>query len=109
MSTVVKKIFSHFISTLMKYSEVVCDLAACGADCRFYDTQFRLLRQSNPLEFPWGSTHWELWICDFCTLIKRTFLRPSTCAQQSISKRTLGSQGVLSQISPGDGLLGLQL
>ena len=47
---------------LMKYSEVVRDLAARGADWRFYDTQFRLLRQSNPTEFPWGSTHWELWI-----------------------------------------------
>ena len=39
---------------LMKYSEVVRDLAARGADRRFYDTQFRLLRQSNPTEFPWG-------------------------------------------------------
>ena len=47
---------------LMKYSEVVRDLAARGANWRFYDSQFRLLRQSNPTEFPWGSTHWELWI-----------------------------------------------
>ena len=47
---------------LMKYSEVVRDLALRGADWRFYDTQFRLLRQANPTEFPWGSTHWELWI-----------------------------------------------
>ena len=47
---------------LMKYSEVVRDLAARGADWRFYDSQFRLLRQSNPTEFPLGSTHWELWI-----------------------------------------------
>ena len=47
---------------LMKYSEVVRDLATRGADWRFYDTQFRLLRQSNPTDFPWGSTHWELWI-----------------------------------------------
>ena len=42
---------------------MLCDLAACGADLRFYDAQFRILRQSNPAEFPWGSTHWELWIC----------------------------------------------
>ena len=47
---------------LMKYCEVVRDLAARKADWRFYDTQFRLLRQSDPTEFPWGSTHWELWI-----------------------------------------------
>ena len=46
----------------MKYSEVVRDLAARGADWRFYGTQFRLLRESNPTEFPWESTHWELWI-----------------------------------------------
>ena len=38
------------------------DLAARGADWRFYDSQFRPLRQSNLTEFPWGSTHWELWI-----------------------------------------------
>ncbi len=47
---------------LMKYSEVVCDLAARRVDWCFYDTQFCLLRQSNPVEFPWGSTHWELCI-----------------------------------------------
>ena len=47
---------------LMKYGEVVRDLAARGGDWRFYDTQFRNLRQTNPSEMPWGSTHWELWI-----------------------------------------------
>ena len=47
---------------LMKYGEVVWDLATRGADWRLYDTQFRLLRQSNPAELPWGYTHWELWI-----------------------------------------------
>ena len=46
----------------MKYSEVVHDLAACGAVWHFYDTQFHLLHQSNAVKFPWGSTHWELWI-----------------------------------------------
>ena len=39
---------------LMKYSEVVRDLAVRGADWRFYDSQFRLLRQSNPTELPYG-------------------------------------------------------
>ena len=47
---------------LMKYSEVVHDLAAHGADWRCYDTQFRVMCQSNPTEFSWGSTYWELWI-----------------------------------------------
>ena len=41
-------------SALMKYSEIVRDLALRGADWRFYDTQFRLLRQANPTELPWG-------------------------------------------------------
>ena len=31
----------------MKYGEVVRDLAARGGNWRFYDTQFRSLRQSN--------------------------------------------------------------
>ena len=48
--------------SLMKYGEVVRDLAARGGDWRFYDQQFRHLRQSNTSEMPWGSTHWELWI-----------------------------------------------
>lgn len=47
---------------LMKYGEVVRDLAARGGDWRFYDTQFRFLRQNNPAGMPWGTTHWELWI-----------------------------------------------
>ena len=38
------------------------DLAASGGDWRFYDTQFRNLRQTGPPEMPWGSTRWELWI-----------------------------------------------
>ena len=42
---------------------MLCDLVACGADWRFYDSQFRILCQSNPAEFPWGSKHWKLWIC----------------------------------------------
>lgn len=32
---------------LMKYGEVVRDLAARGGDWRFYDTQFRNLRQTS--------------------------------------------------------------
>ena len=47
---------------LMKYSEVVRDLAARGCDWRYYDTNFRYLRQQNPTSMPWGVTHWELWI-----------------------------------------------
>ena len=78
----------------MKYSEVVRDLAARGVDWRFYDTQFRLLRQSNPIEFPWGSTHWELWIR--AQNNARFSPRPKRQWQQFVSWRALSSQGVLS-------------
>ncbi len=47
---------------LMKYGEVVRDLAARGGNWQFYDTQFRFLRYTHAHEMPWGSTHWELWI-----------------------------------------------
>ena len=49
--------------SLMKYGEVVRDLAARGGDWHFYDQQFRHLHQSNTSEMSWGCTHWELWIC----------------------------------------------
>ena len=45
----------------MKYEKAVRDLAARGGNWRFYDTQFRSLRQSNVAGMPWGTTHWELW------------------------------------------------
>ena len=48
--------------SLMKYSEVVRDLAARGGDWRYYDNNFRYLRQQNAVSMPWGETHWELWI-----------------------------------------------
>lgn len=47
---------------LMKYAEVVRDLAARGGNWRYYDTQFRFLRSTKASEMPWGATHWELWI-----------------------------------------------
>ena len=47
---------------IMKYSEVVRNLAARGANWRFYDTQLRSLRQTRAHEMPWGTTHFELWI-----------------------------------------------
>ncbi len=49
-------------SALMKYGEVVRDLAARGGNWQFYHTQFRYLRYTHANEIPWGSTHWELWI-----------------------------------------------
>ena len=47
---------------LMKYSEIVRELAARGYNWHYYDENFRYLRQKEPISFPWGSIHWELWI-----------------------------------------------
>lgn len=47
---------------LMKYAEVVRDLADRGADWQYYDTNFRLLRQEQHAGMPWDNAHWELWI-----------------------------------------------
>ena len=46
----------------MKYGEVVQDLAARGHNWKFYDENFRFLRQSQPAAFPWINIHWELWM-----------------------------------------------
>ena len=45
---------------LMKYSETVRDLAAKNAHWRYYDENFRFLRQKTL--FPWDQIHWELWL-----------------------------------------------
>ena len=47
---------------LMKYCEVVRDLASKGGDWHWYDEQFRYLRQSSPDQYPWDQIHWELWL-----------------------------------------------
>ena len=52
----------HEDLTLMKYGEVVQDLAARGGNWKFYDENFRFLRQAQPASFPWGIIHWELWM-----------------------------------------------
>ena len=47
---------------LMKYSEIIRDLAARGYNWIYYDENFRYLRQKDPKAYSWGSVHWELWI-----------------------------------------------
>ena len=39
---------------LMKYGEIIQDLAARGHDWYYYDDNFRYLRQNQPSAFPWG-------------------------------------------------------
>jgi len=47
---------------LMKYSYIIRDLAMRGYNWRYYDENFRYLRQSEPKAFPWGAVHAELWM-----------------------------------------------
>ena len=54
--------FPHESPALMKYSEVVRNLASRSGDWKFSDTNFRYMRQQNPAGMPWGAPHWELWI-----------------------------------------------
>ena len=48
------------INSLMKYCEVVQDIAAKQGNWRYYDKQFRFLRQSKPDRYPWDNIAWEL-------------------------------------------------
>lgn len=60
---------------LMKYCEIVRDIANKLGNWRWYDEQFRSLRQSDPTSFPWDKVHWELW---FQSLpISQSLARPS--------------------------------
>ena len=46
----------------MKYCEVVRDIVSKPGDWLFYDEQFRYIRQSAPVSYPWDTIHWELWL-----------------------------------------------
>jgi hypothetical protein len=54
--------YAHEPPNLMKYGEIVHDLAAGDNYWRFYDENFRFLRQSAVGSHPWGCIHWELWL-----------------------------------------------
>ena len=48
---------------LMKYGSLIRDLAARGHNWRFYNENFRFIRQSHVSSLPWGTIHSELWLC----------------------------------------------
>ena len=54
--------FQHETPQLMKYCEVVRDMAQKLGDWLWYDEQFRYIRQSDPQSYPWDQIHWELWL-----------------------------------------------
>ena len=45
---------------LMKYGSIVKELATLGANWKFYDENFRKLRESQGV--PWNQVHSELWL-----------------------------------------------
>lgn len=62
---------------LMKYGEIVRDLAQRRASWAFYDTQFRMLRES--MIIPWDRIHTEFWIMSTTQPTTQSFrpFRPS--------------------------------
>ena len=73
---------------LMKYCEIVRDLANKQGHLRWYDEQFRLLRQSEPKSFPWDNVHWELWFESLPISQSSACLTP---ANNSVKTRTAAS------------------
>jgi|GEM_PF-5801828 len=54
--------FQTSAPVLMKYGEIVRDLAARGGSWRYYDENFRYLMQEQHGTLSWGEVHWELWL-----------------------------------------------
>ena len=50
------------VPMLMKYCDIIRDLAARGCNWHYYDENFHYLRHKEPQAYSWGSVHWELWI-----------------------------------------------
>ena len=47
----------------MKYGSTMQDLHKRSHNWRFHDENFRFLRQAPTTSLPWGTIHWELWLC----------------------------------------------
>ena len=75
--------FNQAAPELMKYCETIRDISAKGGDWRYYDEQFRFLRQSDPNLFPWDHIHWELW---FQTMISARNNGPKAVANSDRDK-----------------------
>ena len=54
--------YSHETPALMKYCQIVQDLAARDYNWSYYDENFRFLRQTQASQVPWATVHWELWL-----------------------------------------------
>lgn len=80
--------FPHEAPVLMKYGEVVQDLAARGFYWKFYDENFRFLTQAQPASFPWGSIHWELWLRAQHSTVKKPQQPPPPARPKLIGQTT---------------------
>ena len=72
---------------LMKYCEVVGDIASKPGDWMFYEEQFRYIRQSAAVSYPWDTIHWELWL----RAVTNFRAKPATPADK-VSPRSRGRQ-----------------
>ena len=54
--------FPHEAPALMKYCDTVQDLAVRGHNWKYYDENFRFLRQAHCSALPWDQIHDELWL-----------------------------------------------
>lgn len=54
------KQFPHEAPALMKYGEIIQDLAGRGHNWKFYDENFRFLRQAHHAALPWDRMHGEV-------------------------------------------------
>ena len=76
------KKFPHEAPALMKYGEIIQDLAVRGHNWKFYDENFRFLRQAHGALLPWDRIHGELW------LKSQNVLRKTSPPQFSAPQRT---------------------
>ena len=78
--------FPHSPPGLFKYAEIVRDIALTGPPFawRLYDCQFRTLRQSDPVNFPWEQPRWDLFFrCMYAKPFQGGYSRaPSTVFHQ---------------------------
>ena len=54
--------FQTSAPALMKYGEIVRDLASRGGGWRCYDENFRYLMQEHHSTLAWDAVQWELWL-----------------------------------------------
>ena len=78
---------------LMKYCEVMRDIASKSGDWLFYDYQFRYIRQSAPVSHPWDTIHWEIWLRAVTNFHARPAMpvdkvSPHSRSRQTYSRRT---------------------